>query len=149
MILDRLNNHSLYDAVHRLFPAAFHFIETCDPAPEPGRYELSDGMYAMVQAYQTRPVEDALYEAHRNFIDIQYIVEGSEQIYYAQVSDLQAEEFQPEKDYLPLKGSGQPLLIQSGEFAVFFPQDAHLPSRMIDKPAPVKKIVVKVPVIAS
>lgn len=146
MILDQLTYYHQYEAIHRLFPAAFRFIETCDPAIEPGRYELEDGMYVMVQAYQTKPVEGALFEAHRAFIDIQYIAEGSERIDYAPVPTLQAEDYQPEKDYLPLRGSGQPLLLYAGAFCIFFPQDAHLPSRFIDQPAPVKKIVIKVPV---
>lgn len=147
MILDRLNNHYSYDAIHRLFPAAFCFVEKADPAIEPGRYEISDGMYALVQAYQTQPVDGALFEAHRDFIDIQYIMEGLERIDYAPVTDLEAGDYQPEKDYLPLKGKGQPLLLDAGKFCIFFPQDAHLPSRMVEKPEPVKKIVIKIPVL--
>lgn len=148
MILDRLNNHYSYDAIHRLFPAAFRFIETVDPAIEPGRYELSGEMYALVQSYQTQPVAGALFEAHRDFIDIQYIMEGIERIDYAPVTDLEAGEYQSGKDYLPLKGKGQSFLLDSGKFGIFLPQDAHLPSRMVEKPEPVKKIVVKVPVLS-
>lgn len=145
MILDRLNNHCQYEAIHRLFPAAFRFIETCNSEIEPGRYELSEGMYALVQSYSTKLVDGTPFEAHRDFIDIQYVMEGKERIDYAQVTDLEAGEYQPEKDYLPLKGNGQPFFLDSGKFGIFFPQDAHLPSRIVEKSEPVKKIVIKVP----
>ena len=147
MILDLLDHHDLYESLHPLFQSAFYFIETCDPDLKPGRYELPEkGMYALVQTYLTKSVEGALFEAHRNFIDIQYIVEGRERVYYAPLSSLNAGPYEPDRDYVPADGEGQPLILTAGAFGIFFPQDAHLPSRQVSVPEAVRKIVVKVPV---
>jgi YhcH/YjgK/YiaL family protein len=147
MIIDTLDNARLYENLHPLFAAGFEWVRAAGADLAPGRFELDGGMYALVQAYESKPVEGALFEAHRKFIDIQYILSGEETIYYAPLARLDAGEYQPEKDYLPLTGAGMPLALRAGDFAVFFPADAHLPGRVsASGPSPVKKIVIKVPV---
>lgn len=46
---------------------------------EVGRYEF-DGGYFMVQKGTTRPLEEGTFEAHRRYIDVQIVVEGSEEL---------------------------------------------------------------------
>ncbi len=147
MILDLFTNASTYAALHPLFAEGFRYIAEQAATAAAGRYELANGAYVMVQEYDTKPVEGAKFEAHRKFIDIQYIYSGEEVCYYAPLSQLKAEPYQPEKDYVGLEGSGFAMPLRAGEFAIFFPQDAHLPSRMTAAgPQPVRKIVVKIPV---
>jgi biofilm protein TabA len=147
MIHDALVNAAFYTEIHPLFAEGFRFIREQAASAAAGRYELSGGAYALVQVYETKPATGALFEAHRRFIDIQYVASGSELIYYANLDKLQAGEYQPEKDYLGLAGSGSALAVGAGEFVIFFPQDGHLPSRETPAgPAPVKKVVVKIPV---
>lgn len=147
MILDTLINAAIYTQLHPLFAEGFRFIREQAASAAVGRYELSGGAYVLVQQYDTKPLAGAQFESHRRFIDIQYIASGAEIIYYANLEALRAGDYQPEKDYLGLDGSGTPLALRAGEFAIFFPQDGHLPSRMTTSgPAPVKKVVVKIPV---
>ncbi len=148
MIFDQLSNAAQYTALHPLFAEGFRFINDLPAGTAPGRYELGGGAYALVQEYQTQTAEGARYEAHRKFIDIQYIFSGEEVCYYAPISQMIADEYQPEKDYLGLEGDGFALPLKAGEFAIFFPRDAHLPSRMTSAgPKPVRKVVVKIPVL--
>jgi biofilm protein TabA len=147
MVLDQITNAAAYNGLHPLFAEGFRFIVEQAVSAAVGRYELSGGAYALVQEYDTKPLEGAKFEAHRRFIDIQYIVSGEEIMFYAPIDRLQAGEYLPEKDYLALDGKGSPLYVQPGDFAVFYPQDAHLPSRAAAAgPKPVKKVVVKIQV---
>ncbi|NDG71800.1 MAG: DUF386 domain-containing protein, partial [Proteobacteria bacterium] len=55
-----------------------------DGSQAPGRYEIDgDRVFALVQKYTTKPVESALYEAHRRYSDIQFIFSGRETILWA------------------------------------------------------------------
>jgi len=38
----------------------------------------------------------------------------------------------------------QELILGNGYFAIFFPQDGHMPQLCVENPEPVKKVVIKV-----
>jgi len=146
MILDRLPHASLYSALHPLFAEGFAFIAG-QAGRAPGRYPLAGGAYAMVQEYDSQPVGAEKFEAHRRFIDIQYIAGGEEIMYYAGLEQLTPGEYHADKDYIDLEGAGLALHLQTGDFVIFFPHDAHLASRCTEAgPRPVRKVVIKVPV---
>jgi YhcH/YjgK/YiaL family protein len=159
MIIDRLQNvlSGLYPT---LFSAAdksglaqrlasgFEYLQSTDLASlEPGRVEIDgDQVFALVQEYTSKPMEQGRWEAHRKFIDIQYIVSGEENIGYANVADLTLGEYNEEKDrYIP-QGEGSFVRLSAGMFGVYMPEDAHMPNMAVDQPQPVKKVVVKVAV---
>jgi biofilm protein TabA len=101
----------------------------------------------MVQEYDSQPVGAEKFEAHRRFIDIQYIASGEEIMYYAELEQLTPGEYHADKDYMDLDGAGLALTVRAGDFVIFFPQDAHLSSRCTGAgPRPVRKVVIKVPV---
>ena len=117
-----------------------------------GRYEVDgERVYALVQSYQTLPEdENAKYEAHRRYIDIQYIVSGVEGMGWAPLDQMQVnQEYSTEKDVVlgtcPISRATL-VQVNAGEAAVFFPGDAHAPKLACGAPGPVKKIVVKVAV---
>jgi YhcH/YjgK/YiaL family protein len=113
----------------------------------PSRIELDgDKVFAMIQHYETKPKEQGTWEAHRKYIDIQYVAEGQELMGYANLGHLQAGEYDSEKDYLLLKGEGSYVLMKPGTFVILTPQDAHIPQIAVNQPQPVKKVVVKVAV---
>ena len=49
---------------------------------EPGRHELGDGNYMNVDVGETHPASERTMEAHREYIDIQTVIEGDEIIGY-------------------------------------------------------------------
>jgi len=148
MILDRINNAPLYYTVHPAFQRAFEYIQRLDVDAIPaGRYNLDgDFMYALVQEYNTKLKEQGFWESHRRYIDLQYIVQGSEGIEYANIHHLQQGQYDPNKDFLPHHGNGDFLTLQSGSFVLLFPEDAHMPGMALGSPVPVKKIVIKIAV---
>lgn len=113
----------------------------------PTRIELDgDKVFAMIQHYDTKPKEQGVWEAHRKYIDIQYVVEGQELMGYANLIHVKAGEYSEEKDVLLAKGEGSYVLMKAGTFVILTPQDAHIPQVAVDSPQPVKKVVVKVAV---
>lgn len=113
------------------------------------RVELGGGVFALEQAYQSKPRAEGRWEAHRAYIDVQVIVVGEELMEVTDVSRLRvAEDFTPAKDLLFYQSfdEGSVLRVKAGEAAVFFPVDAHKPSLAVGAPALVRKTVVKVPV---
>jgi YhcH/YjgK/YiaL family protein len=115
-----------------------------------GRYEI-DGtrVYALVQSYQTLPAGDeSKYEAHRQYLDIQFIVEGSEGMGWTKLENMKVtQEYNPAKDVIlgtcPL-AQATLIRVDAGQAALFFPSDAHAPKLAVAAPGPVRKIVVKV-----
>jgi biofilm protein TabA len=101
-------------------------------------------MYALVQEYNTKLKEEGKWEAHRRYIDLQYVVKGMEGIGYGNIHHLKQGEYDTAKDFLPLQGEGDLITLRSGSFVLLFPEDAHMPGMAIGSPAPVKKIVLKI-----
>jgi len=148
MILDHIKNMDCYTAAHPLFAQAFAYLRDFAKNPEaPGSYDLvGDALVAKVQAYDTH--ETGKFEVHNRYIDIQYIVEGEEKLQYAPRAALQQiGDFNEESDYALLEDGAEcvEFPLRAGEFAVFFPEDAHKPGlSALDTASPVKKIVMKV-----
>lgn len=146
MILDRIENAALYFAIHPKFKLAFeHAIRMNAEATPAGRYELDgENMYALVQEYNTKLKEDAKWEAHRRYIDLQYVVQGQESMGYSNIHHLQQGEYDASKDFLPLFGEGDQVILRRGCFVLLFPEDAHMPSMAVGESAPARKIVLKI-----
>jgi len=149
MVIDTIENCSRYESLHPRFKAAFEFLKRSDIGATPvGRIDL-DGtsLYALTQAYETKPIQEGKLEAHKKYIDIQFILEGEEFMGYAPLKNqATAKPFDAEKDCGFYDGESWFTLFRKGMFAIFFPQDAHLPGRHTEKSTHVKKIVLKVSV---
>ena len=146
MIIDHLKNAAQYAGLGTRIEAGLAWLAATDfTTMAPGRYEL-DGknLYALVQSYETRDPSLGKWEAHRRYIDIQYVVTGCEKMGYAEISTLKGSTYDAEKDFLFLEGTGDLLTCGPGTFVLFAPQDAHMPCLAIDKPQAVTKVVVKV-----
>jgi YhcH/YjgK/YiaL family protein len=148
MIIDRLEKASLYQGVHKRLAMAFDYLRKTElEKVEPGTQEI-DGrkVYVMVQRYETKPMEKGRWEAHRKYIDVQYVHQGAERFGYANVLDLKPGNYDEAKDFLSLEGEGKGdfFLVRQGTFVILFPQDGHMPGMAVSVPQPVRKFVVKV-----
>ena len=146
MIKDSLVNSKIYYNLSENIKIGFEWIKNNDLKSMPdGRYELSSNIFANVQSYQTK--ETAPYEAHRDYIDIQYMIDGEELSGVASYTNCSVvEKYDKEKDieFLSCNVPEQFYKIQEGEFFVFFPTDAHKPAIKTGINAKVKKVIVKV-----
>ena len=151
MIIDRLENSHLYVTLHPRIKTAFDYLRKTNVSTFPaGKYEI-DGLnlYAMLQQYDTKTKSQGVWEAHRRYIDLQVVLHGTEILGYANIARLTPGTYDPAKDFLPLSGEGDFLTLQSGSFALLFPEDAHMPGIAAGLPQPVKKIVVKIAVFQA
>jgi YhcH/YjgK/YiaL family protein len=125
---------------------AFEYLQQADLASLPtGRIELDGAnLYVTSQEYTTKLPEQGKWEAHRRYIDLQFVISGSERIGYAQLSHMAQGEYNSEKDFLALTGSGDYVTLAAGDFMLLFPEEAHMPGMAVDQPVPVKKAVVKI-----
>jgi len=145
MIVEKLSNPEISKL---RFAEALEFLKTCDGL-EKGRYELAGGAYALVQEYVSRAEDEVRWEAHRKYIDIQYIISGAERIGFAFTENLRGTDvYDPAKDVLKADNAQDASFVslRAGQFAVFFPSDGHKPGVSDGEPCAVKKVVVKIPV---
>jgi YhcH/YjgK/YiaL family protein len=126
---------------------AFRFLSGADlKAIALGRYELEGaGLYVNISEYTTKNEEDARFEAHKEYIDIQYPVWGEEQISVVPLADTQdATPYDGEKDiYFMQSAYDQYYQANSGRFFIFFPEEAHKPGVKWKENTLVRKVVVK------
>lgn len=147
MILDKLENAGYYESLSENLRKGFEFLKNTELSSlESGRCEI-DGknVFALVSEYDSKKPEDCRLEAHRMYADIQYIVSGKEYIGFDTIGNQSIlTEYNPDKDIAFYSGETTQLRLESGMFAVFFPQDVHRPCMQIDGPEKIKKVVVKV-----
>ena len=82
MIIDIKENLELYSNLNNRLKLAIEYLEKTDFTKiESGKYSiLGDEIFALVNNYKTQPEEKCLLEAHKKYIDLQFMVSGSEQI---------------------------------------------------------------------
>lgn len=126
--------------------AAFDYLQSADlENAAPGKVEIDgDRVFALIQEYNTKPRAQGFWEAHRQYLDVQYVVKGLEHMGFANLEQLTASAYQADKDFVPLEGAGSFVLLPAGMFTIFMPQDGHMPGIAVNEPQPVKKVVVKV-----
>ena len=110
-----------------------------------GRYEVDgDRLFYSLQSYVNKPANDTP-EAHRTYVDIQYLVSGAEKVGVAPLEDMTEEvEARPDGDIWFYHGPLDELTLTGDRFMVFFPGDAHAPSIALGQPQTCRKCVVKV-----
>lgn len=150
MIADLLPHADLYASVHPLFGAGFAYLRRFTGDVADGRHELDgDRLFALVQSYRTEPAAEKRFEAHRRYIDIQYVFSGEEIFGHAELAALKpGDPFDEAKDigFYGEPDSWTPVTLLPGSFVVAFPHDGHKPGCSLRGPAAVRKIVIKVAV---
>jgi biofilm protein TabA len=148
MILDRLEQLQRYMPLGKRFEKAVEFLAREDLNQlAAGKHEIDgDSVYAMVSRNPGRTREGARLEAHQQYVDIQVVLAGLDNIGWKSVSQCS----QPDGVYIEQRDVhfflDEPdvwVAVKPGSFAIFFPGDAHLPSVSTGV---IHKIVVKVAV---
>ena len=128
---------------------AFSFLKDNDLSKlEVKRHDIDgDNLYASVNEYMTKNEEDARFEAHRKYIDIQHVIIGAEQMSLSPLSERKEElvPYDPAKDveFMTVNKTSS-FEATPDNFFIFFPSDIHRPSVKIGENKNVRKVVVKV-----
>ena len=111
--------------------------------------ELGDGIRCIVNAYTTIPESEAIWEAHKKFIDVHCVLEGEERIGIAHVTQGQAGNYSFEQDFLEVTAEkSAEVILKPGGILCLFPNDAHQVKlqAVSGKTTLIKKVVFKIPV---
>ncbi len=136
MIFDRLEQSGQYRRLHPGFDAAFDLLQSTPFAElKPGRHEvMGETLFLILEEAEGRGREAAQLEAHRKYIDVQFIVlragAATEEFGWRAAADCNQaiQPYDKEKDVVVF--GERPELwfaLPPGHFAVFFPTDAHAP----------------------
>ncbi len=146
MIIDQISNAYLYTSLSPEIKRAFDYIQGTDLLTlRVGEHEL-DGrnFYVVVQQHNTKLPDQGRWEAHRRYIDLHYMVQGTERIGYAPLSRMKQGAYDGIKDFLALSGTGDFMTLKSGDFMLLWNDEGHMPGMAVDSPSMVNKIVVKI-----
>jgi len=128
--------------------AALDYIENLNVNEmELGKYIINDDFFIMIQEYESHEDHEMRYEAHKKYVDIQYIVEGEEKIYIAPINTLEIEEeYSEERDVMFFKDQDEVCIavLRAGGYVVLYPRDGHKPGIKVTDSKKVKKVVGKV-----
>lgn len=113
-----------------------------------GRYQQEGAeWYYAISSPMTESATVRRAEIHYDYLDIQLILEGEEIIGYGLKDMRGSDSFEKAPDLfilneLPVTNT---IHLKAGDFATFYPGEAHQPLCAVDQPAIVKKAVFKVP----
>jgi YhcH/YjgK/YiaL family protein len=147
MIIDKIENAHLYKELSKRIEKAFEYIKATDLKKiNPGKYEIDgENIFALISEYKTKSEQEGKLEAHRKYIDVQYVISGEEKMGYVPLNGQQIlEPYKEENDIIFFTGDKSFTKVSSGMFAIFFPEDVHMPGITTKESLSVKKLVIKV-----
>ena len=147
MIYDNLSNIDLYKGLSSDIYEGLVFLKNADSEIAKGVYQINPRVKAIVSEYETKMVNKYGYEAHKSFFDIQCNLNGTEKVCclpIKRLTETKPYDSEIEAAFYKAEEKPQEMIIGNNYFAIFFPQDGHMPQLCIDEPKIVKKVVVKV-----
>lgn len=138
MIIDKLLNATLYSGLGERINKAFAYLKQTDFSKiELGKYEIEgDNIFALVNEYSTKDENEGKPEAHKKYIDVQFVAKGSELMGYAPLENQKIiNEYNEQNDITFFEGKCSFTKVNEGMFAIFFPTDVHLPGIKVNESA--------------
>lgn len=150
MIIDILENFSRYPAIPGYADIAAFLAAHDVYALADGDYPIFEGrVTSRIFSYRTRNPAELDFEIHREHLDVQIILSGTECMMTTSPRQL----VEVKEPAIPMSGDwhffaalGAPssFIVPRGGFAVFYPGEPHKPNCMVESPDEAKKIVFKV-----
>lgn len=127
---------------------ALDYIQNLDKSTlTPGKHEVNDEFFYNYMEYEVKEPTDSIYEAHKNYVDIQYIVEGQERVDVSFEAYMELDTpYDTEKDIMFFKNPTKSFsrILGAGEYIIVLPHELHKPGQKVGENGNVKKIVGKV-----
>lgn len=165
MIVGTLDHCEQYYVLGERIQQALEFLKSHDIREmENGRYAIDgtrlsesdlldlsakeeQGIFVLVQRYETRNIEECWFEGHKKFLDLHYVAEGNEYFCYTPIARAGApitEYDKVEDDFLYKRDYETAVLMQPGDFVIVYPEDVHMPQRRVVFPSKVTKACIKI-----
>lgn len=147
MIFGNARNLSEYDYLEERIQACFTYAASHDLSTfEKGSHPImGDDLFVNIVEYTTTTPENRFWEAHRQYLDLHFMLSGEEQIDLNFIENLSQSEYVPTDDFLPLEGekNGQ-VILREGDFLLCFPHDAHRTAVAVNSPCTIRKAIFKI-----
>ena len=148
VVINKLQHAERYYSMHPVFEKAFAFLRQDGLAELPAdRYEIDgEKLFCIISKGPGRSRAEAKLEAHRKYIDIQYVIAGTDEMGWKPTADCKSieTEYDAEKDIMFFKDQPDSWTpVPAGSFVIFFPQDAHAP---LVSSGEIHKVVLKIAV---
>ncbi len=150
MIKNSLKYTKNYYNLSNKIKLALEYLEKNDlKVFDNGRYDiLGDDVYVNVQDYTSKPETQGKWEAHKKYIDIQFMIKGTERIGVGEIDNYQTTEAYDESkdlEFLAVANDNYQFInMNENDFIILYPQDVHMPQIAMNTPSYVKKAVVKI-----
>ena len=146
MILEPLSFLAALSPLHRHFLKAFDFLSTIEQVGFPeGTFPLEgEEMIAIVEGTSGHGKKDAKLEAHRKYLDIHYVLSGTDLIGWKPLGACQniLRDYADHEDKIFFQDTPESwFTLSPGHFALFFPHDTHAP--LAGKKS-LKKVILKI-----
>ena len=148
MIIGNRKDFARYSCLSSAFGAAFRFLESLPENCENENIRengVRGGVSVIEKSDTMADGSPKCFEAHRENIDIHYVVQGEERFGFAHVDTLTPQtEYNAEGDYQLFTGRADYVTLRTGDFCVTFPEDAHIPCLPAGTEETVKKVILKI-----
>ncbi|MEG0853048.1 MAG: YhcH/YjgK/YiaL family protein [Angelakisella sp.] len=147
MIYAKQQDLRQYLGLHKNLDTALRFLEqTPLESLTLGRNEIDgDDVYVSRFDYNTIPLEQGAFEAHEVYADIHLVLSGAEQLGVSHIGTLEETTRNPDSDFVGYRGDVELFCpLRKGDFAVVFPEDAHIVKLQLGGESTVQKVVFKV-----
>ena len=146
MIFDHISNAPKYYCLHKLFEKAFNYLYKTDFSKlAEGKYPIEgENCFAIVNRYTTKTVSESFAESHKKYIDIQFMISGTEKFGYGYIQNFENKKYCEDNDLQKHYGNLNFLSLGKDNFAILFPDDVHMPGIIAENPCKILKVVVKV-----
>ncbi|XHA16078.1 YhcH/YjgK/YiaL family protein [Citrobacter farmeri] len=124
-----------------------HIKANVTETTEKGKHEIDGSrLFYLISEDMTEPFEKRRAEYHAHYLDIQIVLKGQEGMTFSVLPAGKPDtDWLADKDIAFLAEGEQEktLILNEGDFVVFYPQEVHKPLCAVGAPAPVRKAVVK------
>lgn len=147
MVYDKIDNIETYKGLSEDIYAGLTMLKNSTQFLTNGVHVINPRVKAIVSEYETKALNENGYEAHRNFIDIQYLLKGREKnccLPIEKLKEIRVYKEEIDAAFYEAEVPAQELMLGNGYFAIYWPQDGHMPCLNADRAENVKKVVVKV-----
>lgn len=112
---------------------------------EKGSHEIEgDNLFVNIVEYETTTLENRIWEAHRQYLDLHLMLKGTEEIDVNFIDNMVQKEFVEKDDFLPLEGEkNSHVVLSAGDFLICYPKDGHRTAIQVNGPEQIKKAIFK------
>lgn len=127
--------------------AIVHFMANVTDATPEGKYDIDGNrLFYMISENMTEPFADRRAEYHARYLDIQVVLKGQEGMAFSTLPAGKPDtDWLADKDiaFLPEGAEEKMMVMNEGDFVVFYPGEVHKPLCAVGQPAKVRKAVIK------